>query len=315
MTNEPLISVIVPVYNVEKYLARCIESILNQSYINLEIILVDDGSTDSSGKICDEYAADDKRIYVIHKENGGQSTARNAALDCAKGEYITFVDSDDYIHTDFIKIMYETIIAYDGDIVQCDYIRGTEDVFPNIPMSGKCKLIDVYTALSSFIYKVIPCAKLYKKSAIGMIRFPEGKINEDDATYYKFAYNCKRICILENRMYYYYMSPNSTMRNNDKPRLDFLSIYEERISFFKEKNDEFLLQKSYERFAIVLALKYAHYIKDDVNRSVCSILKDKFDGIYNKSKESTSFKYRVLLYLFYRMPKITGHILAIVQGY
>ena len=105
------------------------------------------------------------------------------------------------------------------------------------------------------------------------------------------------------------------MRNNDKPRLDFLSIYEERISFFKEKNEEFLLQKSYERFAIVLALKYAHYIKDDVNRSVCSVLKDKFDGIYNKSKESTSFKYRVLLYLFYRMPKITGHILAIVQGY
>lgn len=313
MTNEPLISVIVPVYNVEKYLARCIESILNQSYINLEIILVDDGSTDSSGKICDEYAADDKRIYVIHKENGGQSTARNAALDCAKGEYITFVDSDDYIHTDFVKIMYETIIAYDGDIVQCDYIRGTEDVFPNIPMSGKCKLIDVYTALSSFIYKVIPWAKLYKKSAIGMIRFPEGKINEDDATYYKFAYNCKRICILENRMYYYYMSPNSTMRS--EPKLDFIEVYEDRIKFFKEKNDEFLLQKSYERFALILASKYAYYIKNGINRDMCNVLADKFNEIYYKSKKLASFKYRVLLYLFYRMPKITSHILAIVQGY
>lgn len=311
--NEPLISVIVPVYNVEKYIVRCIESIINQSYKNLEIILVNDGSTDSSGKICDEYAADDKRIYVIHKKNGGQSTARNAALDLAKGEYITFVDSDDYINTDFVKIMYETIIRFNADIVQCGYIRGTENTFPDIRINDNCKVIDINTALSTSIYDVVVWAKLYKRKVIGTIRFPEGKVHEDEAVYYKFAYNSKKICILENKMYYYYMSPNSTMRS--EPKLDFIGVYEDRIKFFKEKNDEFLLQKSYERFALILASKYAYYIKNGINRDMCNVLTDKFNEIYYKSKKLASFKYRVLLYLFYRMPKITSHILAIVQGY
>ena len=311
--NEPLVSVIVPVYNVEKYLSRCIDSILNQSYKNIELILVDDGSKDNSGNICDEYAGMDNRISVIHKENGGQSAARNIALDCASGEYITFVDSDDYIYIDFIKIMYETILKNNCDIVQCDYIRGNENIFPSIAMDGKCKVIDVNTALSSFVYKVIPWAKLYKKSIIGEIRFPEGKINEDDATYYKFAYNCKRICILENKMYYYYMSPNSTMRS--EPKLDFIGVYEERINFFEEKKEEFLLQKSYERFALILASKYAYYIKNGVSQRLCNVLTDKFAEIYDRSKKMAPFKYRVLLYSFYRMPKITGNILAIIQGY
>ena len=313
MTNEPLISVIVPVYNVEKYFPRCIESILNQSYKNLEIILVNDGSTDSSGKICDEYAADDKRIYVIHKENGGQSTARNAALDLAKGEYITFVDSDDYINTDFVKIMYETIIKFNADIVQCGYIRGTENTFPDIRINDSCKVIDINTALSTSIYDVIVCAKLYKRKVIGTIRFPKGKVHEDEAVYYKFAYNSKKICILENKMYYYYMSPNSTMRS--EPKFDFIDQFEERIKFFKEKKDEFLLYKSYERFALVLALKYANWVKKNISQERCNVLINKYNEIYEKSKKLAPLKYKVLLYSFYKMPKITGRIIAMAKGY
>ena len=122
MEKQPLISVIVPVYNVENYLPRCLDSIINQTYTNLEILLVDDGATDNSGKLCDEYAQKDNRIRVFHKENGGVSSARNMGLDNATGEYIAFVDSDDYIDKCMYEIMLNSSVQNNADIVVCGYL-------------------------------------------------------------------------------------------------------------------------------------------------------------------------------------------------
>ena len=123
----PLISVIVPIYNVEKYLDRCVDSIINQTYKNLEIILVDDGSPDNCPQMCDDYAKKDSRIKVVHKENGGLSDARNVGMEVATGEYVSFIDSDDYISLDFYETLLETIVDNDSDIVECGVVKFYED--------------------------------------------------------------------------------------------------------------------------------------------------------------------------------------------
>lgn len=131
MNNEPLVSIIVPCYKVEQYLPNCIESILSQSYTNWELILVDDGSPDNCGNICDDYAVKDNRIKVVHKQNGGLSSARNAGMKVMNGEYVTFLDSDDFLHKDALHILVNQANKYDAQIVQCDFVRGSETVFPN----------------------------------------------------------------------------------------------------------------------------------------------------------------------------------------
>lgn len=173
-----MISVIVPIYNVEKYLSKCIESIINQTYKDLEIILVDDGSTDSSGKICDEFATKDNRIKVIHKNNGGVSSARNQGLDKANGDYIAFVDSDDYIEKDMYEKMINIINKYGVDIVSCNYNHVNGKIEPFFSLD-KDEYIDNKTELIEKIfqyknYDMILFNKLYKKYIWNNIRFPIG---------------------------------------------------------------------------------------------------------------------------------------------
>ena len=181
--NYYLISVIVPIYKVEKYLHKCIDSILAQTYTNLEIILVDDGSPDNCGKICDEYAAKDSRIKVIHQPNGGLSAARNAGLDIATGDYIGFVDSDDYIAPDMYEKLYNALVKNDADMAICDYQRfGNE-----LPYDEMSLTTEVITGLQAMEKQntVINCSfvvawsKLYKSFIFSNVRFPVGKINED----------------------------------------------------------------------------------------------------------------------------------------
>ena len=182
MNTTPKISIIVPVYNVEKYITECIDSILAQTHKDWELILVDDGSIDNSGKICDEYAIKDSRIKVIHKENGGLSSARNAGLDVAKGEYITFSDSDDFISFDTIE---ENIKIFKSnsniDIVQYPvyYKYGSKDVYRNnIPMQiikGEKELWEFYFKFGCYIV----CDKIYKRYIFNNIRFPIGLFFED----------------------------------------------------------------------------------------------------------------------------------------
>lgn len=213
--EDSLITVIVPVYNVERYLKRCVDSILVQTYHNLEIILVDDGSRDSCRSICDEYAQRDKRVVVIHKENGGLSEARNAAIDIAKGKYITFVDSDDYIADDYVEYLYMLMQRNAADIAAC----GLKKVYSDTDKLDECQenieVLSGCTALESLLYqrKVTPCAvcKLYRKEIFTEVRYPKETYYEDLATIYKLLQRCGKYVIGRQQKYFYYQRQNSIM--------------------------------------------------------------------------------------------------------
>lgn len=220
MNNKSLISVIVPVYNVEPYVARCIESIINQSYKNLEIILVDDGSTDQSGKICDAYAAMDARIQVIHKKNGGLSSARNSGMRIAKGEYMGFVDSDDYIDVD----MYESMVSHmdsDVDVVVCGrYICPCDQKRERISLcytAPKCiKMNSEQAVLEWLRHQMISFGvydKLYRKKVIGDLRFPDGRISEDITFVYNVLKKSRNVVHIGKAKYYNFQRPNSISRS------------------------------------------------------------------------------------------------------
>lgn len=204
---EKLISVIVPVYNVEKYLQDCVESIINQTYKNLEIILVDDGATDTSGKLCDEFAIKDNRIKVIHKTNGGLSDARNAGLDVARGEYISFIDSDDWIAPDMYEKMMAAISEYEVDLC----CAGRYDVYDGTKFEGLCPRENGKITSSDFLKRMLIAEecdvsvwdKLFKKELFDGIRFPFGEINEDAAVIHLVVDRARFVGIITDRVYNY----------------------------------------------------------------------------------------------------------------
>lgn len=207
---EPLVSVIVPCYNVEKYLPKCVDSIVGQTYRNLEIILVDDGSPDNCGNICDEYATRDGRIKVIHKENGGLSDARNAAIDVAKGEWLTFVDSDDYVTEDYVETLLRLCLKYEVKMaVGCCFIfsEGTHPIIHQKKINGN--LLSKQEALSTMFYQkkydVTAWGKIYQTSLFEEIRYPKGLLFEDLPTTFKLMLNCNEGVAYTNKQIYYYM--------------------------------------------------------------------------------------------------------------
>lgn len=311
--NNPLISIIVPVYNMEEYLERCIKSILKQTYRNLEIILVNDGSTDNSGKICNEYACKDSRIKVIHKENGGSSSARNAAMKIFKGKYISFVDSDDFIHEEYIQYMYDILVKYDCDIVQTEFEIGNKSSFSKYTQSPyKVTIITGHDWAKGLRYHSTLWGKLYKRNIVEGILFPEGKIFEDDATYYKFAYKSEKICLSNRCLYYYFMTVNSVMRN-DNINMDFIGIYDERMVFFKEKNETYLFATTCERYAIILILKYSLFIQKTANKHQLEVLWNKYLAIYMLGIHVAPIKDKILMHMFRAMPNITARLIGTVR--
>ena len=207
--KQPLVSVIVPIYNVEKYFRRCVDSILKQDYPNIEIWLVDDGSPDGCPAICDEYAQRDKRIKVIHKPNGGLSDARNAAINLAKGEFITFIDSDDYVTQDYVSTLYSLIDRYKAQISIAMWHIFPEGDMPNMPeVTVNEHLMDRNTALSNMFYQkgydVSACVKMYHRSLFDSIRYPKGQLFEDLQTTFKLMLKCNRV-VFTNKPVYFYM--------------------------------------------------------------------------------------------------------------
>ena len=230
-----LISVIVPVYNVESYVAECIESIQNQTYMNLEIILVDDGSKDMSGDICDQYAAYDERIKVIHQENGGLSAARNTGIEAANGDYISFVDSDDYIGLTLFEDMLQLLKEYDLDIIEFTAFRDKSGDIIEGCNDGHLEIYSKEDALRLAMHDCFVAAwsKLYKRSAIGDVRFPVGRKFEDTATSYLYVANANRVGHINRCYYYYRLNPNSITQTSfdAKSRWDFVLGYEERLQY------------------------------------------------------------------------------------
>lgn len=207
---EPLISVIVPVYNVEPYLRKCVDSILNQTYRNLEVILVDDGSPDGCPAICDEYATNDERIKVIHKKNGGLSDARNAGMAVAKGEYLSFVDSDDMLPPDAMEILLHTAISE-----QADMVIGGHSRFEDIPVAANDLQLSVkrwtpVEAMADMLqYGCASWARLYRRELHQSILFPVGEINEDEAIVLELLERCNCIAVTNAVVYYYRFRPES----------------------------------------------------------------------------------------------------------
>lgn len=206
--QAPLITVVVPIYKVEEYLDECVQSILNQTYHNLEIFLVDDGSPDRCGEMCDTYAEKDARVKVIHQKNKGLSGARNSAIDIATGEYITFVDSDDYLKEDMIEVLYREALQYGAEITTAAFESFFEDGTKSTnPHGGKIFVYTKEKALDCFLFNdyLTPCVcgKLYSISLWKSVRCPEGKLFEDQFTTYKLIDQCKKIVFDTTPRYYY----------------------------------------------------------------------------------------------------------------
>ncbi|WPK76452.1 glycosyltransferase family 2 protein [Eubacterium callanderi] len=241
-----LISIIVPVYKVEKYIEKCIETIREQTFKNLEIILVDDGSPDRCPEVCDYYAQKDSRIKVIHKKNGGLSEARNSGLEIMTGEYVAFIDSDDYIDSNYIFDLYKTINEEEADIVSCNYYQLDENYhklkYRKKIINSQKKIFDNIDAikdvlLTNSINDVITCNKLYKSDLFFRysIRFPVGKIHEDNFTTYKLFYYAKKIVYIEKPLYYYRRHNDSITANYfSLKRLDMLEAASETKEFIKK---------------------------------------------------------------------------------
>lgn len=241
----PLISIIVPVYKVEKYLEKCIKSILSQTYKNLEVILVDDGSPDSCPLMCDNFAKMDERIVVIHKKNGGLSDARNAGLDIAKGDYIGFVDSDDYIAPDMYEVLLKTSIMNGADLTLCNYIRVNENyeeiVSEVIQKHAIDKKYNRYEFIHELIkpyggYYIVVWNKLYKRNIFYKLRFPIGKQHEDEYIIHYIIDRCDIIMSVQETFYYYVQRDKSIMSTGFSVKsLDYGEALIDRYNFAKSK--------------------------------------------------------------------------------
>ncbi len=227
--NHDLITVIIPVYNVEKYLARCVDSIRKQTYSHLEILLVDDGSTDSSGALCDTLAAEDERIRVIHQENGGVSKARNTGIANAKGKYLAFMDSDDYAELDIISYLYGLVQKFHCPMALCGYTVVTHGKeFKR--GDGSEFTLSAHDAIESTLYhrdpiNISPCGKLFERRLFQGVKYPEGKLFEDVGTLYKLYMASETIaCGLQSK-YYYFIRENSITTGSFSPaKLDMLEM-------------------------------------------------------------------------------------------
>ncbi len=238
------VSVIIPVYQVEKYLERCVDSVLDQSYIDYEIILVDDGSTDRSSEICDDYAHTHNNVLVVHKQNGGLSSARNDGLKVATGEYVLFVDSDDLIHFKTLEIELSLLEKFNAQAVISSMKRFKREeeinLFAEIDISNYQVLNGTEVQLGFFnnpnvANYVTTCGHLFSKSLFDDIQFPEGRLFEDEYVSYKLYYECERVVVFDEPLYFYYMNDAGITQNLDlDKRFDEYDAQMERMYFYKK---------------------------------------------------------------------------------
>jgi len=309
---KDLISVIIPIYKVENYLRRCVDSVLSQTYSNIEIILIDDGSPDRCGEICDEYAKKDGRIKVIHKENGGLSDARNAGIEIAQGKYITFLDSDDWIHPKYLERLYNLLKATAADISVCNFTRTSRE---DVQKEESNPVINVFTNLEAlehltdelYVQMVVAWGKLYKRKLFDGIRFPVGKIHEDEFTTYKLLYKAKRVVVTSEQLLYYWQREDSIMGAgfNIRNRYHAAQAFMERAEFF-------------DKIGLIKARDKTYKSAFEIFRQIIE-RKDDFSKLNDRDKIFTEFKslrtklrkgnysliFKVFFELYYLIPGVT----------
>ncbi len=280
----PIISVIVPVYKVEPYIRRCIDSILSQTFTDFELILVDDGSPDNCPVICDEYALIDSRIHVIHQKNGGLSAARNAGLDyvfsSSTSNWISFVDSDDWVHVQYLELLYVAVSKYNANISQCTTYRVNKNHnLPNV-YNDIIKVSPDNQYLS--FYHPNACGKLYQKNCFSNLRFPEGQLYEDVAIWYKLLFAQESIVVVNEPLYYYFYREDSIVNKDWTPKqLDQVKAWRSQVAFLKNYHNINVYKEAIYRYVYVLT---DHIQKIENSKSINS-----FD------KKMYSFKLRFLL--------------------
>lgn len=291
---EDLITVVVPVYKVEKYIDKCINSILNQTYKNLEIILVDDGSTDNCGKICDEYARKDNRIRVIHKENGGLSDARNAGIDIAKGAYISFVDPDDCITEDYIQYMYEMIKTENVKLAICNIKVIWKNTKIGEEKHRKYLKLNTKEALENLLFAegidISANGKLYSKELWKDIRFPYGIVYEDTAIMYKIFEKAKTIMYGDKNCYYYIARIGSISKQQgyNKNEEDYIKNTNEMLEFIQNKYPE--LESAvkrfdiYAKFRILRMLVFTKTRNKDLEKKIISGIRKNQKEVFNNKR-------------------------------
>lgn len=233
------ISIIVPVYKVEKYLRKCVDSILAQTFTDFEVILVDDGSPDNSGMICDEYAEKDSRVRVVHKENGGLSSARNAGIEIAKGKYLGFIDSDDYIEDDMYELLYNNILKENADMSICgiyDVYEGKEPKILPEAYQVLNKVEAMELVLEAQLFSVHAVNKLYKKELFKELRYPENIITEDAAVILDILEKTTKVVADSHQKYYYFHRENSISTDSfSEKNIDTINVW--------QKNEDWILTK------------------------------------------------------------------------
>ena len=256
--KKPLISVIIPVFKVESYLERCVDSVINQTYKNLEIILVDDGSPDNCPQMCDNYAKADKRIKVVHKKNGGLSDARNAGTQIASGDYVIYVDSDDYIELDTIDTLYNNLKTHNADISFASFSTFSNETISNKNTANEVEVLNTTDAMMRFATKgavefVVAWCKLYKKELLSKTPFPVGKLHEDEFSTYKIFAKANTIVKSSSSLYNYYIRSGSIMQS--KKLQNYIDIFEavnERFDFYKTNFKEIYKPFMQKHFAAIV---------------------------------------------------------------
>lgn len=296
MKNKPCISIIVPVYNVEKYLKRCIDSILKQTFTDFELILVDDGSIDSSGMLCDKFAVQDKRIRVLHKKNGGASSARNCGLDIAVGKYIAFVDSDDWIEPCMYECLYRILKENGAQMAGCGMriirrkIKEIVQPIPKTEILGRKELLDRFFRIDG----VVDCGiwgKIISKKLLDNYHFIEGRMNEDIESGFYLAVNCQK-AVYTNLIYYNYFKNKNGVTNSrfSEKKLDLLYIWDslrDQVMFqASEYSREYELNCKRSRFTLLAKMYIDGYdrkdpmmqmikqrLRKEVRESFCELMK------------------------------------------
>ena len=302
---SPLVSVIVPIYKVENYICECVDSIILQSYKNLEIILVDDGSPDRCPEICDEYAQKDSRIKVIHKPNGGLSDARNAGIEIAKGDYLSFVDSDDVIHNQMIDVLMHPLIENkELKMSACQSLNFNDgEEFDSNQEIKPIEIID-YKLFFAKSRWMTAWGKVYKSELFKEIRYPIGRIHEDEFVTYKLCYEAKKIAYSESRLLFYRQREGSIMKAMPvKGMTDRYDALKGQVDFFFERNEIWL----YSMFLINFAHAY-HYSRHQ-KHTVCKNLLCQWEcDLSNYTLSPLSFKQKINFILCFRFPRLEKHI-------
>lgn len=322
MLNNPLVSVIIPVYKVEKYLNRCVDSVLAQTYTNIEIILVDDGSPDNCGNICDHYQKKDTRIHVLHKKNGGLSDARNAGFDISNGDYVTFIDSDDYVEASFIEQLLENLIKHNADIIECGYIKGEKTMLPNSASELVCTEFTSEQFLRNWHgkyknFETTAWGKLYRKEVFidkdgEKILYPVGRLHEDILTTHRLVENAEKIVVLNRALYHYTINSSGITKApiTRKRLLDYIFAQEQRLDFFEKSQ----YKSAYKRLFVLTAQGWILYycmgkkcLKKDFLES--QDIRNRFLLNYNGLMKTGAVDHKILFFIFKYFPAFTMHIL------